>query len=107
MKNKMNQYRVLFCAALLSLLLACQKKVTLGKLPISEEKLIAILLDTYIAENAAQPYYGEEKDSLMEVYYAHIATIHQVTLEQVNETLDMLQKDPTKLDLVYSKVLEK
>lgn len=105
----MNKSVIISFCVLLGLLTvtACQKKTTLGNLPIPEEKLIDVLLDTYIAENAAQPYYGEEKDSLMEVYYGHITTIHQVTIEQLNATLDMLQKDPVKLDLIYGKVLEK
>jgi hypothetical protein len=103
----MNEKFVIFCFVFLGLFGGCQKKTTLGKLPIPEEKLIDVLLDTYIAENAAQPYYGEEKDSLMQVYYGYITTIHQVTIEQVNATLDMLEKDPVKLDLIYSKLLQK
>ncbi len=103
----MNKTIIVLGCVLLGLCVSCQKKATLGKLPIPEEKLIDILLDTYIAENAAQPYYGEEKDSLMKVYYDHIVNIHQVTMNQVNEALDILQKDPNKLELVYGKLIEK
>ncbi len=103
----MNRTVLIVCCSLFGLLTSCKKNGNLGKLPISEEKLIDVLLDTYVAENAAQPYYGEEKDSLMQMYYEHIEIIHQVTIAQVNAALDMLEKDPIKLDLIYSKVLQK
>ena len=75
-------------------------------LPISEEQLIPILVDVHIAEAAVQNVRYEIKDSISDIYYEQIFTIHKVEEKDFYETMDHLKRDAIKLEAIYAQVLE-
>lgn len=76
-------------------------------LPISEEKLEAVLLDIHVAESAmAKLQIGPQKDSLANLYYDQISTIHQVDRETIDTCLAILQRNPEMMNRIYEKLSE-
>ena len=90
---------------LLCTLFACQKAAP--DLLIPEEKLIAILADTHLAEAAIQNLFKEVKDSMGEVYYQQICEIHEVSKADFEQTMSQLREDPLRLEQLYRQVMEK
>jgi len=88
----------------LSILFSCHAGQK--RLPVPEKKLIEVLTDAHYAEAALQEVYGNQKDSLKRVYYQEIFQLHQVTEEQLTKSMDILRKDPIRLDKIYQKILE-
>lgn len=76
------------------------------KLPIPEKKLIQILTDAHYAEAAIQDVYGTQKDSLKKVYYEEIFQLYQTSEEELTKAMDILRKDPARLDKVYQEVVK-
>jgi hypothetical protein len=76
------------------------------KLPIPEKKLIQILLDAHYAEAALQDVYGVQKDSLKKVYYQEIYQLHETTEDELTKTMDILRKDPERLDKIYQFIVD-
>ncbi|MDX1941434.1 MAG: DUF4296 domain-containing protein [Saprospiraceae bacterium] len=76
--------------------------------PISESKLVDILVDIHLAEAAIQEMSGfVQQDSVGKIYYDQIFRIHQVTQEDFNKTIYLMRMDPIRMEKVYKKVLEK
>ncbi|MFZ2900041.1 MAG: DUF4296 domain-containing protein [Saprospiraceae bacterium] len=72
----------------------------------SEAQLILVLGDMQVAEAAAQSLIGTVKDSVLEVYYDQIFSIHGVERAHFEQCFDELQRDPQRLSLLYEKVIE-
>jgi hypothetical protein len=71
-----------------------------------EEQLVLVLGDMQVAEAAAQSLIGAVKDSVLEVYYDQIFSIHGVERASFELCFDELQQDPQRLSLIYEKVIE-
>jgi hypothetical protein len=89
---------------ILSICFACN--VGQKRLPIPEKKLIEILTDAHYAEAALQEVYGNQKDSLKKIYYMEIFQLHHVSEEEMTKSMDILRKDPARLDEIYQLILE-
>jgi len=89
---------------ILSIFFACN--VGQKRLPVPEKKLIEILTDAHYAEAALQEVYGNQKDSLKKIYYQEIFQLHQVSEEEMTKSMDILRKDPVRLDKIYQAILE-
>jgi hypothetical protein len=76
------------------------------ELPLPEEQLVKVLADVHIAEAAGQQLRGETKDSVMQVYYEQICTMHGVNQEDFKTSMELLRNEPGRLHLVYEKVME-
>ena len=64
-------------------------------LPISDEKLEAILIDVHVAESAMSTLQnGVKKDSLANLYYEQIAEIHKIDRETMDTCMAILQRNP-------------
>lgn len=62
-------------------------------LPISEDKLVNILVDIHVAEAAMQEFSTAAlKDSVGKVYYKKIFDIHKVTEADFNKSIIMIKK---------------
>jgi Domain of unknown function (DUF4296) len=82
--------------------LACQSNL---KAPISEEKLIDILVDVHTAEALTESEIQRVRDSMTPIYYAQIYEKHGVTKTDFDSTMVVYAHNPERFDSVYSKVL--
>ena len=90
--------------AFLLIAFSCTKKEEL--LTMEEERLIPLLLDAHIVEGALQPLYEAHKDSMMNVYYNQLFTIHQVDSSEFFHNLRVLRKNPDLGKKIYDKVMK-
>lgn len=72
--------------------------------PIAEDKLAKVLVDVHFAEAAMQDVPASVRDSMGQVYYQQIYTIHNITEQELNRSLRIIKDDPGKLEAVYEKV---
>lgn len=77
------------------------------RLPVEGEPLVRLLTDIHVAETALQNVQGSAKDSLSEVYYRDIRTIHRLDQKTIDSTLAQLRKDPAKMASVYAQVVDR
>lgn len=96
------RYWVLIIGLLLG---ACQKENYVPSIPISQEKLVPVLADAYIAEAAINTLVGSVKDSMAEVYYVQLCEIHGITKADFDTTISIIQRHPTYMDSIYANVL--
>ena len=84
--------------------MACQEKTQ--SLPLDEAQLVEVLADVHIAEAAGQQLRGATKDSVMQVYYAQICSIHQVDQDAFSRSMEQLRNEPERLQDIYDRVTE-
>ncbi len=82
--------------------MSCQNN---PKTPISEEKLIDILVDVHTAEAITESETQRVRDSMNLIYYAQIYEKHGVTGKDFDSTMVVYAHYPEQFDSVYSKVL--
>jgi uncharacterized lipoprotein NlpE involved in copper resistance len=76
------------------------------KPPIQEEKMAKILVDVHVAESSMQDYLNaEKKDSVGKINYSKVFKIHKVSAADFDRSLKLYQKDPSKMEALYKKVL--
>ena len=68
--------------------------------------MVDILVDVYVAEAALQLVFETEKDSVANLYYDQIFTIHEVDRSQFYENVSILRDYPSLTKRVYGKVVE-
>lgn len=73
---------------------------------ISEEKMIALLLDVHLAEAATQTEKSNKKDSLLHLYYQDVFRIHNISKEDFERNLEAWFDNPELADKLYEKVVE-
>jgi len=83
---------------------ACQEETQ--PLLLDETQLVEVLADVHIAEAAGQQLRGATKDSVMQVYYAQICSIHQVDQDEFMRSMEQLRDEPERLQNLYDKVTE-
>ena len=76
-------------------------------LPIDDELLIEVLSDVHIIEGALQNRRLSEKDSFANIYYNQIYEKHEISEQDFVTSLQILEKDPKKLESIYKIVLER
>lgn len=97
--------RTIACFFLLAACLtACQEEPQ--TLPIEESKLVNVLADIHLAEAAGQQLRGFTKDSVMQVYYAQVCSIHSVDQQELIYSMEQLRDEPERMQLLYEKVIE-
>lgn len=92
---------IFFC---LSFLLACN--TTSEQLTIPEDKLIPLLADIHFAEAAVNNVFGEQKDSLLQIYYSQIYVFHDIGKEEFEKNMSILRKNPSRLESLYKIVTD-
>jgi hypothetical protein len=76
-------------------------------LPVSNEQMVAMLMDVHIAEAAlANVQGGPRKDSLANLYYGQVAAIHHVERATLDTCLNILQRNPDLSKDIYEKLVE-
>ena len=96
-------YRLAFLFMGMCFFFGCEKEV---KLPISSEKLTAVLRDVHVAEAAALHLKASEKDSILGVYYGQICEIHGIKRMDLDSSLAILKREPDMAFKQYEKVFE-
>ena len=74
--------------------------------PLSEDKLVEVLLDAHTAEAALSYLYGEKKDTFAENYYSEIYTIHDISESEFRQAIRDLRSDNAAMIRVYTRILE-
>ena len=79
---------------------ACQKEAELN---ISEDKMVAVIQDMLMAEIGITRVPSTEHDSLRNVYYNQIFTIHGIDSTTFHESLFVLSENPELSIRIYDK----
>ncbi len=98
---KMIKYLIL---PLLFVAISCQQKEREVELTYDEEKIIAVLIDLYIAAQIIEDARIELKDSLRSVYTDQIGNIHQVEMRLIELHLAKLQLNPKLYEDLHKQV---
>ena len=83
--------------------LGCKEEI---KPSLSEEKMVDVLTDLHLAEASMLTLNKKLKDSVYLVYYGQIFEIHQVKDSVFFKDLELLRKDPERVEKVYAKVVD-
>lgn len=74
------------------------------KLTISEEKLVKVFYDLHAAQNIVNQSNKSTRDSLTELYTQQIFKIHQVSKEEFEKNIEVLQSSPNEFKEFYKKL---
>lgn len=96
--------RYLILLGCFSLLVSCKPRPM--RLPVEEDKLIRMLADVHVAEAALQGLLGHTKDSMANVYYDQICSIHGVDRPLFDSALQILQEEPERMEQIYAEVMK-
>ncbi len=83
-----------------------QKTVEPFNPPISEDKMINVLIDVHLAEAALQTLPRIYKDSMATVLYGQIYKFNEIKEEDLYEALDAYDSYPHRLKNLYEKVID-
>lgn len=103
--ERTNRWILLMMTAGLFLLGCQQEKV--APLPFEDEKIISILMDVHLAEASLQSLGKVMKDSMTDVYYNQIYTIHKISKADFEKMIDLLRNSPEDLNRIYGKLMER
>ena len=73
--------------------------------PMEEEKLVNLLVDLHVAEAAANNLHGTLKDSVINVYYNQVFTIHDIDSVKFDQVYNQLEAQPELHLYVYELVI--
>jgi hypothetical protein len=105
-KTMMKKYFFYAACALLSWTACNRMQPETASLPISEDKLVAVLVDVQMAEAIPDGEMRELRDSLVQTYYPQIFAQHQISASDFDSTMSRLGRQPKRLEQVYKKVAE-
>ena len=88
------------------LFFGCQQEKE-DPLPYEDEKIISILLDVHLAEAALQSLGKVMKDSMTDVYYDQIYTIHHISKADFQKMMELLRNSPKNLNRIYGQLMER
>jgi|GEM_PF-1934896 hypothetical protein len=88
---------------LLFVLMACKSDKP-GDLIFNEDKLIDLMIDIQLAKAAVYKYPVEERDSINDVYYDQIFSIHKITKYELEHDISRIEKFPKYYKVLLEKV---
>ncbi|PHN08552.1 DUF4296 domain-containing protein [Flavilitoribacter nigricans] len=89
----------------LILLISCGKEEV--PIPLTEEKLVEVLIDMHMAESMIEKLPVADRDTVGNVYYRMIYREHGVTQQDFDESMNVLREDPERLDAIYVQIMER
>ena len=106
MKNTryFNRLYLTTVSGLLFFVISCGEKEI--PIPLSEEKMIEVLIDIHMAESMIEKLPVLDRDTVGSVYYRMIYRTHGISKEDFDESISILREDPVRLNKVYSEILE-
>lgn len=81
---------------------ACRNQVEQPDL--TNDKFARIMADLYIADGATSGLGAFQRDSLAQIYYGQVMTIHGITRERYEKNLQLLARDIVRMDAVFKQV---
>lgn len=88
------------------LMTACHQTTDQQQPAWDDEKLARVMADMHLADAATNGTGGAEKDSLLQVYYQQILTMHAITKEQYETELRIRSQDFQWLQRINKRVEE-
>lgn len=76
-------------------------------IPLSEEKMIDVLIDLHMAESMIEKLPLSDRDTVGHVYYRMIYREHGISEAEFDESIAILREDPKRLNALYEQILEK
>jgi hypothetical protein len=95
------------CLFLFILIFSCSGDRTGKGYNLKKDKLVEMILDHQIAKAAAYKYPVELRDSISEVYYSQLYTIHGVDQFTFEQDIKRLENDPDYYKEIYDEVHKK
>jgi len=87
----------------LVLFMGCKEEI---KPTLSDEKLVNVLTDLHLAEASMLTLNKKLKDSMHVIYYEQVFEIHQVQDSIFFKDLEIIRKDPKKVEELYTRVID-
>ncbi len=106
MKIVASRLALMFFLSAMLLFGNCGTSDSSENLPISDEKLVAALVDVQLAEAIPDGEIPEIRDSMMRVYYPQIFEKHGISIADFDTSMSRLARQPRRLEQVYRKVSE-
>ena len=75
--------------------------------PLSEDKVIDVLIDIHMAESMLDKLPVADQDTVGHVYYRMIFREHGVSQDDFDRSMAVLREDPVRLNAIYEQILEK
>ena len=82
----------------------CTNRNNSTYLPLSDEKLIAVLVDIQVAEALVEGEIPVIHDSILRSYYPQIFTRHGIVAADFDTTMSRLTRQSGRLEKIYRKV---
>jgi hypothetical protein len=73
---------------------------------LSDEKMAQIMADLSVAEAATLGLAGYSKDSLLQVYFAQVFTLHETSVELYEKDLRLVSADMRRLQRIVERSVE-
>lgn len=107
MKSSMHPYlkRTFLLVVIVVSLLACRPEKV--KLPLSDEQLVAVLVDIQTVEAIVDKLPAAQLDTVGRAYYDVVFQTHEITQEEFDQSMLILREDPIRLNAIYEQVLER
>jgi hypothetical protein len=80
---------------------SCKKN---DPMSIPKNKMVSMLADIHVAENASAYLSESKKDSIMKVYMNQIYEIHSVGEVEFRQNLEIIKKEPARMKEFYKQV---
>lgn len=84
--------------SLVALFFSCGEKVE--KTTLSDEKIMRIMADLYVADAATNGLSGYVKDSLAQVYFKQVLEMHGTTKEEYEKNLRLIANDLPRMETI-------
>ncbi|MFM2268278.1 MAG: hypothetical protein RL757_1719 [Bacteroidota bacterium] len=106
MKIVASRLALIFFLSSVLLFSNCGSSDSAENIPLSDEKLIAALVDVQLAEAIPDGEIPEIRDSMMRVYYPQIFEKHGISAVDFDSSMSHLAKQPRRLEEIHRKVSE-
>lgn len=86
-------------------LVACSREEIIP-LPLTQDKLVDVLVDVHVAEAMIDKIGAVDQDTVGKVYYRMIFREHGITQQAFDESMSILREDPKRLNDLYEQILD-
>jgi hypothetical protein len=95
--------RILLISLSLSLFLACGEKIQ-KHYKLSDDQLVSLMLDLQMAEVLLPSMGPVQQDTLKNLLWGQFSSIYDMTPEEIEAEVKLLQNDPDKLKMIMDRV---
>jgi Domain of unknown function (DUF4296) len=97
-------YRIeLYILQLLLLFTACQST---EKTTLPDDKIVRMMVDFHVADAATNGLSGYPLDSLQQVYFQQVVTLHGVSLDEYEKNLRIAARNPDRMGKLLKRAEE-